>query len=172
MPATVVVVTTYVAGRPWGITASTFTSVTLAPPTVSVSLFSHTATVDALRLHGVMGVSVLSAEQVDVARTAATPGQPKFLERFTPEAESSGDGEPFGAELRFDPQDGVATRRAPSVHGAVAHFACRVSQVLRVGDHDVFIARVEHVQVAPGDDEVLVYAHRSFHSLTRGRLEG
>jgi flavin reductase (DIM6/NTAB) family NADH-FMN oxidoreductase RutF len=173
VPAAVVVVTSYVSGRPWGVTASSFTSVSLSPPTVSVSLFSHTAVVHAIRLQGRMGISVLSADQVAVARAAAAPGAPKFLERFSPESESLDDGAGLPtAGRRWDPLDGVAAPAAPSVHGALGHFDCRISDVVTIGDHDVLFGAVTAVRAGGPDAEALVYARRGFHSLSAGLLKG
>src|SRR5690606_22106397 len=148
VPATVVVVTSFVSGRPWGVTASSFSSVTLDPPVVSICLFSHTAVIRAARLHGRVGVSVLSADQVHIARAAATPGAPKFLESFSPESEGLGDTGVLhpAPNRRWDPHDGAAVPPAPSVHGALAHLDCAVSQVVTIGDHDVLFARVEKVR--------------------------
>lgn len=175
MPAPVVVVTAYVGGRPWGVTASSFTSVALDPPTVSVCLFSHTAIVQAAKLQGRMGISVLSSDQVHVARAAATPGAPKFLENFSPEAEWWTEG---GVPLpvtdrRWDPHDGLTVPAAPSVHGAIAHFDCWVSQSVTIGDHDVLFGTVVGVRAAEDSSkETLVYARRNFYSLSDSPLEG
>lgn len=173
IPATVVVVTSFVSGRPWGVTASSFTSVTLAPPVVSVCLFSHTAVIQAARLHGRVGISVLSADQVPVARAAALPGAPKFLELFSPEAEGLGEtGMPHPApDRRWDPHDGVAVPPAPSVHGALAHVDCAVSHLVTVGDHDVLFARVETVREGARDLAPLLYCDRDFYHLPDDPIE-
>ncbi|GAA4519692.1 MULTISPECIES: flavin reductase family protein [Nonomuraea] len=174
VPATVVVVTSFVSGRPWGVTASSFSSVTLDPPIVSICLFSHTAVMRAARLHGRVGVSVLSADQVHVARAAAAPGAPKFLESFSPEAEGLGEtGIPHPApNRRWDPHDGAAVPPAPSVHGALAHFDCAISQVVTVGDHDVLFARVERVREGDAALPPLLYFDRDFYRLPDDPIEG
>jgi flavin reductase (DIM6/NTAB) family NADH-FMN oxidoreductase RutF len=76
----VVLVTCSVGGRPWGTTVTAFASVSAEPPTVLVSLRSGTRGVRAIRATGRFGVSILSAEQVGVARRGAEPGLPKFLD--------------------------------------------------------------------------------------------
>lgn len=173
VPATVVVVTSFVSGRPWGVTASSFTPVTLAPPTVSVCLFSHSAVIQAARLYGRVGISVLSAGQVPVARAAALPGAPKFLEHFSPEAEGLGEtGVPHPVpDRRWDPHDGVAVPPAPSVHGALAHFDCAVSHLVTVGDHDVLFARVAAVREGDAALAPLLYCDRAFHRLSDDPIE-
>ncbi|MDQ1627348.1 MAG: flavin reductase [Actinomycetota bacterium] len=174
MPASVVVVTAYVGGRPWGVTASSFSAVALDPPTVSVCLFSHTALVQAAKLQGRMGISVLATDQVHIARAAAAPGAPKFLEHFSPEGEWWTEG---GVPLpvtdrRWDPHDGLTAPAAPSVHGAIAHFDCWVSQIVTIGDHDVLFGTVAGVRAADDSKQPLVYARRNFYSLSDSPLEG
>lgn len=166
IPGTVVVVTAWVDGRPWGVTASTFTAVTLDPPTVSVCLFSHTAVARAARVEARFGISVLDADQVAVARAAAEPGRPKFLDEVC--AENEGLVE-LGLEVTrgsrsWDPHDGVPEPPAPAVHGAMAHFDCWLAQVVTVGDHDVLFGTVSDVRTAPSDRSPLIYVDRTFHS--------
>jgi flavin reductase ActVB len=76
----VVLVTCRVDGKPWGMTVTAFTSVSAEPPTVLVSLRSHTPVVKAIRETGRFGVSLLAQEQVLLARYGSTPGASKFLD--------------------------------------------------------------------------------------------
>ena len=76
----VVLVTTRVAGRPWGMTVTAFASVSVDPPTVLVSISAGTASARAIRETGAFGVSILGRHQVALAQYAATPGEPKFLD--------------------------------------------------------------------------------------------
>lgn len=174
IPATVVVVTSFVSGRPWGVTVSSFSPVTLDPPIVSVCLFSHTAVVRAARLHGRVGISVLSADQVHVARATAAPGVPKFLESFSPEADGLGEpgALPTVPDRCWDPHDGVAAPPAPSVHGALAHFDCAVSRVVTIGDHDVLFAQVEGVRQGAAALAPLLYYDRDYYRLPNDPIEG
>jgi flavin reductase (DIM6/NTAB) family NADH-FMN oxidoreductase RutF len=75
----VVLVTCQVAGRTWGTTATSFTSVSTDPPTVLVVLTADSRAARAIGATGRFGVLVLAADHVDVARASATPGAPKFL---------------------------------------------------------------------------------------------
>jgi flavin reductase (DIM6/NTAB) family NADH-FMN oxidoreductase RutF len=173
VPATVVVVTSFVGGRPWGVTASSFSSVTLDPPLVSVCLFSHSAVVQGARLHGRMGISVLSADQSAIARSVASPGAPKYLELFAPEGDALAEaGVPSPAtDRRWDPHDGLAVPPPPSVHGALAHLDCAISQVLTIGDHDVLYGRVETVREGDERLQPLLYCRRSFFRLPDAPIE-
>jgi flavin reductase ActVB len=75
----VVLVTCEVAGRMWGATATSFTSVSADPPTVLVALAAASQAARAIRATGRFGVLVLAAEHVEVARASAVPGAAKFL---------------------------------------------------------------------------------------------
>jgi flavin reductase (DIM6/NTAB) family NADH-FMN oxidoreductase RutF len=76
----VVLVTSRVGGRPWGMTATAFASVSASPPTVLVSLCSRTAGARAIAATGAFGVSILAAGQEDVAAYGSAPGTAKFLD--------------------------------------------------------------------------------------------
>ena len=60
VPTVVSVITSYVDGRPWGLTVSAFCSVEADPPTVMVSLGRHTRTLADVSVVGRFGVSILS----------------------------------------------------------------------------------------------------------------
>lgn len=83
----VVLVTSRVAGRRWGMTVTAFASVSVDPPTVLVSLGAGTASARAIEETGAFGVSILSRDQMTLAQYAATPGEPKFLDE-TAEADA------------------------------------------------------------------------------------
>lgn len=76
----VVLVTSRVAGRPWGMTVTAFASVSVDPPTVLVSLGSDTTSARAIAATGAFGVTILGRDQAALAQHGATPGEPKFLE--------------------------------------------------------------------------------------------
>jgi flavin reductase (DIM6/NTAB) family NADH-FMN oxidoreductase RutF len=75
----VVVVTSLVGGRPWGMTATAFTSISADPPTVLVSLGSNSASASAIKQTGQFGVSILAEDQQGIARYCSTPGSSKLL---------------------------------------------------------------------------------------------
>ena len=77
----VVLVTCSVDGRSWGTTVTAFASVSADPPTVLVSLSSGGVAARAIAADGAFGISILAADQVDVAAYGSAPGEQKFLER-------------------------------------------------------------------------------------------
>jgi len=141
----VVMVTTRIDDRPWGVTVSAFASVSAEPPTILVSLCSETASARAIDETGSFGVSILGRHHRAAARHGSTPGASKFLERF---ADPDRDG------------------RSPSVSGALAQLECEVVERVEVADHSIFIARVRHVRTAAGG-EPLVYFRRAYRTLAR-----
>lgn len=162
MPTPVVAVTCYVGGRPWGVTASSFTSVTLDPPVVSVCVLTRSPIIAPIRLQARFGISVLSAKQVHIARTLAQPGVPKFIEAMTPEADQLSEWTetvPLGT-ARYEQGDGHSPL-PPRIYGALAVLQCTLRQAMEVGDHTLLLGDVWSVESAPGE-QALVYVDRSF----------
>jgi flavin reductase (DIM6/NTAB) family NADH-FMN oxidoreductase RutF len=119
-PSGVVAVTAEVDGKPVGLAASSFTSVSLDPPLVSVSIARSSTTWPVLRTAARIGVSVLAHHHADICRQLAGP-----------------------AEARFD---GLALRRGPTgavlLDDAAGAFDCTVEQEIRAGDHIIVLLRL------------------------------
>ncbi len=123
-----------------GMTVNSFTSVSLRPLLVSVSLAHETRTLELVRQGQRFAISILNSAQRDVALAFAAPGRP-FPEEHT-----------------------VAEREGyVHVQDALAVLFCRVEQLIECGDHDVAIARVEEFQHVPG--EPLVFHRGAFGGL-------
>jgi flavin reductase (DIM6/NTAB) family NADH-FMN oxidoreductase RutF len=128
-------------GRPSGLTASAFTSVSLDPPLVLVCV-DHAATAHpAFRTHGWFAVNVLRHEQEALSRRFAESGGDKFR------------GVPC-----HDGQSGL-----PLLDGALATLECRLVEAHEAGDHTIFVGRVETATI--GEGRPLVYFHGRYHSL-------
>jgi flavin reductase (DIM6/NTAB) family NADH-FMN oxidoreductase RutF len=138
----VTVVTTRDAeGRPAGLTASAFTSVSAAPPLVLVCV-DHAATAHpAVRAHGWFAVNVLRREQEFLSRRFALSGGDKFA------------GVPY--------REGAAG--LPILDGVLAALACRLVEAHEAGDHTIFVGRVE--QITLGGGRPLVYFDGRYHGL-------
>src|SRR5690242_4680018 len=76
----VVLVTCRVGGRPWGMTATAFSSVSADPPIILVSLRSTGVSARAIAASRRFGVNILAAGQEAVARRGSAPGAPKFID--------------------------------------------------------------------------------------------
>jgi flavin reductase (DIM6/NTAB) family NADH-FMN oxidoreductase RutF len=134
-----------VGGRvPHGMTANSFTSVSLDPPLVLVCVEENAVMHDALATAGQFGVSVLSAAHAETARYFADRRRPLGAEQFV--AVGWRPGEHTGA---------------PLITGALAHFECTVWRRYDGGDHTIFLGRVLGLS-SGGPEEGLL-----FH---RGRL--
>jgi flavin reductase (DIM6/NTAB) family NADH-FMN oxidoreductase RutF len=129
-------------GRPSGLTASAFTSVSLDPPLVLVCV-DHAATAHpAFRAHGWFAVNVLRREQEAVSRRFAETRSDKF------------EGVPC-----HDGRTGL-----PLLDGALATLECRLVGAHEAGDHTIFVGAVEAAVVGGG--RPLVYFHGGYHGLT------
>lgn len=141
-PAGVTIVTTRDGeGRPCGLTASAFTSVSLDPPLVLVCV-DHAATAHpAVDAHGWFAVNVLGKSQEHLARRFAVSGSDKFV--------------------------GVAFREGraglPILEDVVASLECRVVHRYAGGDHTIFVGQVEGVAVPGGP--ALVYFQGGYYHL-------
>lgn len=141
----VTVVTTEVDGSAYGITVSSFASLSLNPLLVNVSIRRGSPMLDFIGSSGRLAISVLAGHQRSVASYFARPGRRP---------------EPGGfAE--------VATVRqatgAPVVAECLAWFDCELDAVLPGGDHDIVVGRV---LAAGGDDGTpLVYWAGDFRAL-------
>ena len=109
------------AGAPVGLTANSFSALSLDPPQILWSLRNSSPSLAALKGSARFVVNVLSEAQVDISRRFASPIADKF--------------------------DGVAHARneygIPLLHGAAAWLECRTLTRQVGGDHVLFIAAVE-----------------------------
>jgi flavin reductase ActVB len=144
----VVMVTTYLEGRPWGLTISSCCAVTAEPPQVLISLRSSTVSCREILRSGGFGLSMLSAAQRPVAELGAAVGTPKFVEDYC-----EGD-------------DTVQT--GPPIAGALCHLGCSVVRTIAVGDHRLIVGLVREVRMRD-DSQVadpLLYFDRGFRRLS------
>jgi flavin reductase ActVB len=148
LAAGVVMVTTRVGGKPWGLTISSCCSVSLEPPQLLVSLSRHTASCASILVAGKFGVSVLGTAHKDLAQHGAAPRTPKFIHDYC------------------DHDDPAAAALSPMILGALCHFDCRLVRAFDGGDHALLLGRVERtVRSRDPDGQPLLYFNGSFHAL-------
>jgi flavin reductase len=117
-PTGVTVVTCVEGERVHGMTANSFVTVTLSPPTVLVSINQRGRMHALVSQHGAYGVSVLGADHGALSDHFAGKPDPAV----TPE---------------YGYLHGV-----PLLTSALAHFVCRVVRAIPIHDHTLFIAEV------------------------------
>ncbi len=141
----VAVITAVHNGERHGMTVSSFTSISLDPPTIVVSLQTVSRTHDVVAKAGSFGVTILAASQQELS------------ERFANRKSTMGE-RLDGLEL-----DTLMTG-APFLKGGLAYLDCRVMQSIPCGMNTLFIAEVVAVR---GDDHdaPLVYHDRGYHRL-------
>src|SRR5512140_1467030 len=141
----VTIVTAVHNGERHGMTVSSFTSISIDPPTIVISLQTASRTHDVVARSGAFGVTILAASQQETS------------ERFANRAAAMGERWD-GLEL-----DTLVTG-APLIKGGLAHLDCRVTQSIPCGSNTLFIAEVVAVH---GDDHdaPLVYHDRAYHRL-------
>jgi flavin reductase (DIM6/NTAB) family NADH-FMN oxidoreductase RutF/2-polyprenyl-6-methoxyphenol hydroxylase-like FAD-dependent oxidoreductase len=131
-----VVTTTDDQGEPFGMTANSFTSVSLNPPLVLWAAAKSSPSLAAFEASDRFAVNVLAFDQHHLSRQFATSGTDKF--------------------------DGVPLRPGdlPLLEGTVAHFVCRrlpEQGRLDAGDHVVFLGEIESYE-APGGEPLVFHS--------------
>lgn len=141
----VTIVTSMFEGVRGGMTVSSFTSVSLEPPTVLVCLNKTTYTHDLVAKSEVYAISMLRAGQEWLSNRFAGL-EAELEDRFA------------GIEVA------TAETGSPLLPGAIAWLDCRVRQKLDTTTHTIFVAEVVYVQVH-SEAEPLVYHNRRYRLL-------
>lgn len=126
-PAPVAVVTTELDGERFGLTVGSLVSLSLAPPLVGISIGKDSSSHEPIRRAGGWTASLLAAAQTRVAQHFARSGIP-----------------PVALWAGVDVRDG---RRGPLVDGAIGWLECRTVADHEAGDHTIFIAEVESIEL-------------------------
>ena len=132
----VTVVTTMTAeGEPVGLTANSFTSVSLDPPLLLVCIAKSSSSLKTLESAERFAVNVLHIGQQPVSNLFAKPGQDRFAE--TPWQQG---------------QHG-----SPLLTGALANFECARFDMHDGGDHIILVGKVERAKYEPRRDPLLYF---------------
>ncbi|MFI5929080.1 flavin reductase family protein [Micromonospora sp. NPDC051543] len=131
-----------------GMTANSFTSVSLEPPLVLVCVERQAVMHRSLMGVGTFGVSVLAADQEHIARYFASRGRPLGPAQFD----------------EVDWRPGRVTG-APLLDGALTRFECRLLRCYDGGDHSIFLGAVLSLERCV-DAEALLFLNGRFHRAT------
>lgn len=126
-PTGVVAMAGLVDARPVGLAASSFVSVSLDPPLVSVCVAHTSTTWPVLRGAGRLGISVLGAHQEQAGRQLSARGVDRFA----------------GLSWTATEEGAVLLR------GASAWLECSVEKDVPAGDHDIVLLRVHALSADP-----------------------
>lgn len=137
----VTVVTTALEGRPYGMTVSSFSSLSLTPPLVLVCIDKTVSSHAVISAAGGFVVNVLEQSQEHLSRRFAAREEDKF----NGIAWSSG-------------QLGL-----PVLDDVLAAIECRLHATLPGGDHTIFVGEVIDAEVGSGAP--LLYYRGGYHEL-------
>lgn len=114
-------------GHFWGITASSFNSVSLNPPLVLWSLSDKASSLPLFTMNSHYVINVLAANQVALADQFSAPVKDRFQ----------------GVEYTLSPNG------YPILKGVAAWFECRNRRRYPEGDHVIFVGEVEKCEFTP-----------------------
>ena len=131
------------AGRPVGLTANSFNSVSLTPPLVLWSLSRRAGSLPAFSGGSHYAINILAADQRALAERFAT----KDVDRFA------------GLDFR----EGAGG--APVIPGSAAVFECYNRSQYEEGDHIIFVGEVERCERREGALPLIYHGGRYFTEL-------
>ena len=142
----VTIVIAEVAGSWHGMTANSFTSVSLDPPLILLAIDHKARMKDAIQKNRPLTISILRDSQTALSQLFAQV-------------------DPLG-----DPFSGLQVERAqsgvPYLKDALAYVACRITANSSEGDHDLVICRVEELAVL-GPGNPLIFFQGRYHRIDR-----
>ncbi|CAI7975449.1 Flavin-dependent monooxygenase, reductase subunit HsaB [Frankia sp. Hr75.2] len=140
----VVVTASHPADGPVGLTANSFSSVSLAPPLVLFCVAHTSTTWPSIRAAGRFCVNVLADGQEELSRRFTVRGEDRFR--------------------------GVPWRPAPSgvpiLPGVASWIDCRIETLHEAGDHTIVVGKVCDLAVDDKGAAPLLYYRSSYASLT------
>ena len=130
MTGVTVVTTMDPGGKPVGFTANSFSSVSLDPPLLLVSLAKSSSNYKTFTETGHFAINILAEDQRDISTTFAKPVADRFAT----------------VKWYAEPQ------ASPILAGVAAWFDCTTHQVVDAGDHALLIGRIDSFasNAAPG----------------------
>lgn len=128
-------------GHAIGLTANSFTSVSLEPPLVLWCLDKGSDTIDAFMNAQNFAINILAADQEELSNHCATPGDHSL------------------ASVGYT----AGPTGSPLIHGATAYFDCSTFARHDAGDHIIFVGEVK--SFGCNDREPLVYVRGRYSAL-------
>ncbi len=141
----VTIVSVNFQGVQHGMTVSSFTSVSLSPPTVLISIEKTTRTHQLLMKAGFFGVTILNSDQKEISDRFAGR-KTEYQDRFE------------GLKVH------TILTGAPFLEGGLSYLDCKVIDAHLVGTHTLFIGEVLAVEISH-DGEPLVHFNQHYCKL-------
>jgi len=129
-------------GRVHGMTANSFTSVSLDPPLILICVSHGAQLLPMVQRQKRFGVNILKDNQRAIS------------EYFASTEESAETEEQLGIRYRWT-ETGI-----PFLEDALVHLACNVVDSLVAGDHTIFVAEVQSIEIYDG--EPLLYLRGNY----------
>ncbi|MBT3337372.1 MAG: flavin reductase family protein [Anaerolineae bacterium] len=138
----ITIVTVEHEGVQHGMTVSSFTSLSLDPPLISVSLYDTSRTHTLVSAAGKFGVTILTKDQEDVSN--------RFAGRIA-------DSEDRFADLNTE----TLASSIPFITGGLTFFECRVTQTIPMGTNTLFVGEIV-ASKAQEDGDPLLYFNQKY----------
>lgn len=142
VPTTVTVVTAMVDDKPIAMVIGSFVSVSLDPPLAGFFCTTDSYSWQQLKTADVLGVNVLSADQVDVSNACMRD-----------------------LDERFDGLDWSEENGAPRIAGCSAWIVLTPNQVIDAGDHEFALCNVTHLEAPEPTIDALVFYGGGYRTL-------
>ena len=139
----VALITAQTDAGPLGMTANSFSSVSLDPPLVLWSAARSSKRHDPFANADAFCIHVLSAEQTDLAMHFAKQGR---------------DFRPYPFE--------AGPNGAPTLHGCLATFHCDTYAVHLAGDHSIILGQITSAAIQPEERDGLLFKRGGFGRFT------
>jgi len=133
-------------GRVHGMTANSFTSVSLEPLLILICVNHNAQLLPMIERQKRFGINVLKDTQRAISEYFARPEEDEKIERQ------------LGIRFRW-------TGGVPLLEDALVHLACRLSGSHIAGDHTIFLGEVDSVEVFGG--EPLLYLRGEYRQLQK-----
>ena len=135
----VTVVTTRGDEYAYGMTANSFSSVSLDPPLVLVCAIAGTEGSEVISKNGKFAVNILAADQEPISRYFSSKDRPRGADAFRDVSH----------------RDGVTG--CPILDGVAGHLDCTLVASHDAGDHVIFIGEVQALDVTEGVQPLLFH---------------
>lgn len=135
-PTGVTVVTSLADDGPKGVAIGSFASISLDPPLVGFFLGTDSSSGEAIKEAGHFCVNILALDQKELCGVMASRSAEKF------------DG------VEWTPAPGSG---APILPGTNAVIDCRLDQVIELGDHNLIVGRVLHLETTGESDPMIFF---------------